>query len=194
MERHSNKFRDNSIGALTKIAQVADALAPPGNHITISIQDTKENGTSTGTSTIALSFVATEGISNQGRARSDNIAPLECDGLLFRSQPEIHLYRAFKALGVTFAPLPVFIRGGETYRRIEPDFVLYMGGSLMIVEIDGDGIHQETPLEAHKRTAMFAHEGAYIERVDATECDSPEKARECASRLLMVLTKLKAIK
>jgi len=48
-----------------------------------------------------------------------------CDGLLFRSQPEINLYRAFKALGITFAPLPVFIRGGETYptfRIILPAF------------------------------------------------------------------------
>src|SRR5690606_20385178 len=61
--------------------------------------------------------------SNQGCVRSNNVAPLTVDGLLFRSQAEIHLYRALKACGVSCAPLAVFVRGGESYRRIEPDFL-----------------------------------------------------------------------
>jgi hypothetical protein len=140
----------------------------------------------------AKAYLTGNGITNQGRARSDNLAPRMCDGLLFRSQPEIYLYRAFKALGITFAPLPVFIRGGETYRRIEPDFVLYKDGIFMIVEVDGDTVHRETPLEAHYRTTMLVHEGAHVERVNAKECDTPSKANECASRMLGVLKKLKA--
>jgi hypothetical protein len=135
-----------------------------------------------------------KGITNQGRARSDNLAPLMADGLLFRSQPEINLYRAFKALGITFAPLPVFIRGGESYRRIEPDFVLFKDGVLMIVEVDGDTVHRETPVEAHYRTTMLVHEGAHVERVNAKDCETPEKARQCAGRLLEILKKLKANK
>jgi hypothetical protein len=115
-----------------------------------------------------------------------------CDGLLFRSQPEINLYKALKARGITFAPLPVFIRGGDTYRRIEPDFVLFKDSIMMIVEVDGDTVHRETPLEAHYRTTLLAHEGAHVERVDAKDCETPEKARECATRLLEVLCKLKA--
>ena len=140
----------------------------------------------------AKAFLMGKGITNQGRARSDNVAPRMCDGLLFRSQPEINLYRAFKALGITFAPLPVFIRGGETYRRIEPDFVLFKDGVLMIVEVDGDTVHRETPLEAHYRTTLLVHEGAHVERVNAKDCETPEKAKECAARLLEVLKKLKA--
>jgi hypothetical protein len=132
-----------------------------------------------------------KGITNQGRARSDNIAPRMCDGLLFRSQQEINLDRAFKALGISFAPLPVFIRGGETYRRIEPDFVLFKDGVLMIVEVDGDTVHRETPLEAHFRTTLLVHEGAHVERVNAKDCETPEKARECANRLVEILQKLK---
>ena len=50
----------------------------------------------------AKSWVAGQGISNQGRARSDNLAPRSADGLLFRSQPEIYLYRAFKSLGISY--------------------------------------------------------------------------------------------
>jgi len=142
----------------------------------------------------AKDFVTGKGVTNQGRARSDNIAPRMCDGLLFRSQPEIHLYRAFKAIGVTFAPLPVFIRGGETYRRIEPDFVIFKDGVFLVVEVDGDTVHHESPLDAHNRTTMLAHEGAHIERVNANECDTPEKARQCAARMMAVLAKLKANK
>jgi hypothetical protein len=140
----------------------------------------------------AKAFLTGKGVTNQGRARSDNVAPLMCDGLLFRSHQEINLYRALKARGITFAPLPVFIRGGETYRRIEPDFVLFKDGVMMVVEVDGDTVHRETPLEAHYRTTMLVHEGAHVERVGAKDCETPEKAGECAARLLGLLNKLKA--
>jgi very-short-patch-repair endonuclease len=99
-----------------------------------------------------------------------------------------------KTLGVTFAPLPVFIQGGETYRRIEPDFVVYKGRQVMVVEVDGDTVHHETPVEAHNRTTMLVHEGAHVERVSATECETAEKARECAMRLMDVLMKIKSWK
>lgn len=103
----------------------------------------------------AAAWLTGSKVSNQGRVRSNNVAPLTVDGLLFRSQPEIHLYRALKALGVSFAPLPVFVRGGESYSRIEPDFVVVHAGITMIVEVDGDTVHQETPAEAHARTSML---------------------------------------
>lgn len=140
----------------------------------------------------AKAWLAGSGVTNQGRVRSDNVAPRTCDGLLFRSQPEILLYKAFKAQGVSFAPLPVFVRGGEEYRRIEPDFVVLKDGIVMIVEVDGDTVHQETPAEAHTRTMMLMHEGAYVERVKASECETAELATACAKRLLQVISKLKA--
>jgi hypothetical protein len=61
-----------------------------------------------------LAWLRGEGVTNQGRVRSDNIAARQYDGLLFRSEEEINLYRAFKAAGVSFAPLPVFVRGGNS--------------------------------------------------------------------------------
>ena len=133
-----------------------------------------------------------KGMTNQGRVRSDNVAGLTCDGLLFRSQPEIWLYQALKSLGVSFAPLPVFVRGGEAYRRIEPDFVVFKGGVLMIVEVDGDTVHRESPVEAHARTTMLVHEGAHVERVRADECADAQKARACATRLIGILEKIRA--
>jgi hypothetical protein len=142
----------------------------------------------------AKAYVSGQGISNQGRARSDNLAPRMCDGLLFRSQPEIHLYKALKSAGVTFAPLPVFIRGGDTYRRIEPDFVVLKNGLVLIVEVDGDTVHRETPLDAHNRTTMMGREGAVIERVNASECETPEKARLCAAKIMDLIVKHKANK
>lgn len=137
----------------------------------------------------AKTWLAGDGVSNQGRVRSDNIAPKECDGLLFRSQPEIYLYKALKKLGVTFAPLPVFLQGGENYRRIEPDFVIIKDGLIMVVEVDGDTVHHETPAEAHDRTTILLHEGAYLERVNASECSSPESAMKYAEKLLQLIAK-----
>jgi hypothetical protein len=135
----------------------------------------------------AATYLSGAGITNQGRVRSDNIASRQVDGLLFRSEPEIHLYRAFKALGVTFAPLPVFLRGGSAYARLEPDFVLIKGGRVMVVEVDGDTYHRESPVDAHERLLPLDREGAKIERVRASQCETPEAARACAEELVQLL-------
>ena len=134
------------------------------------------------------------GITNQGRVRSDNIAARNADGLLFRSQAEINLYKALKNLGVPFAPLPVFVKGGDDYKRIEPDFIIIKDGIFMMVEVDGDTVHHETPAEAHTRTSMLAHEGAQVERVTASDCSTAEKATVCARRLLEVIDRTKSRK
>jgi hypothetical protein len=139
----------------------------------------------------AQAWASGKNITNQGRVRSNNIASRSCDGLLFRSQPEIFLYQALKSAGVSFAPLPVFVRGGAEYRRIEPDFVLLKEGVVMIVEVDGDTVHQETPAEAHDRTTMLLHEGALVERIKASDCDTQDKAKACAQKLMQVLKKRK---
>jgi hypothetical protein len=140
----------------------------------------------------ARAWLSGSGVTNQGRVRSDNIAAREADGLLFRSEPEINLYRGLKAARVSFAPLPVFVRGGQEYRRIEPDFVIVKDGLLMVVEVDGDTVHQETPAEADARTTMLQHEGAHVERVRAQECATPEAAKFYVKHLLQVLAKLKS--
>ncbi len=140
----------------------------------------------------ALHWLNGEGINNQGRVRSTNIAARQEDGLLFRSQPEIYLYHALKRTGITMAPLPVFLRGGESYARIEPDFVLFSDRVLMIVEVDGGTVHRETPVEAEQRVSMFKNEGAFVHRVSSSACDTEEKARACAAELLKILIKLKA--
>src|SRR5262249_3271568 len=80
----------------------------------------------------AKAWLRGSGVNNQGRVRSDNVAPVMVDGLLFRSQPEVNLYRALRAAGICLAPLPVFVRGGEAYRRIEPDFVLVKDGLILV--------------------------------------------------------------
>lgn len=132
----------------------------------------------------AKAWLRGAGTNNQGRVRSDNLPSREIDGLLFRSWPEVHLYQALKTLGVAFAPLPVFLRGGDKYQRLEPDFVVLQEGAVLVIEVDGDPFHVESPAEADERTRIFKHEGALIERVRATACDTPEKAVACAKKLL----------
>jgi len=140
----------------------------------------------------ANNWVTGKGVNNQGRVRSDNIPSTTVDGLLFRSQNEVLFYKALKSLGVSFAPLPVFIRGGEKYRRIEPDFVIVKNGVVLVVEVDGDTVHNETPAEAHDRTTMLRYEGVEIERIRASECQTPDQAVACAKRMLQVIDKIKS--
>lgn len=139
----------------------------------------------------AKAWLAGSGVNNQGRVRSDNIATKECDGLLFRSQEEVCLYKALKPIGVSFAPLPVFVRGGKDYHRIEPDFLLVKDGITMVVEVDGDTVHRELPSEAHARTSILGLEGVHIERVSASDCRTQEQAEVCAKKMLGIIEKLK---
>ena len=138
----------------------------------------------------AKAWAEGKGISNQGRVRSTNIAPFEEDGLLFRSKPEICLYRALKGLGVTLAPLPVFIRGGQEYMRLEPDFVLVHRGAMMIVEVDGEAFHLEAPVDAHERLAVLSREGVHTERVRAADCATDALAGACAIELVAILDRI----
>lgn len=142
----------------------------------------------------AQKWLRGEGLNNQGRVRSDNIAARAHDGLLFRSQAEINLYDALKRLGVYMAPLPVFVRGGDTYQRLEPDFVLIHQGVLVVVEVDGATVHRESPTEAHARTVGLQQEGVRIERVSAANCATRQAAAQCAASLMKALVKYSALR
>jgi hypothetical protein len=139
----------------------------------------------------AIAWLAGEGVNNQGRVRSDNVAPITYKGLQFRSNEEVNLYKALMPLGVSFAPLPVFLRGGAEYKRIEPDFVIIKSGVMMQVEVDGDTVHHESPADADARTTMMENEGVLVLHVKASECRTPELATECAKRILDRIAKLK---
>lgn len=142
----------------------------------------------------ANKWVAGEGVTNQGRVRSQNIASREEDGLLFRSDYEIRFYKALKLLGVPFAPLPVFLRGGNEYQRIEPDFVIIKNGVVLVVEIDGKTSHPETPAEAHTRLAMLEYQGVRTVRIEASECRTQEQANAQAKRVLQFIDQIKSSK
>ena len=129
------------------------------------------------------------GVTNQGRVRSDAVATKQYDGLLFRSRPEVLFYNALKSSGVPFAPLSVVLNAAVPKRRVEPDFILFKEGLAMIVEIDGDLFHVETPSAAHERLKFLTEEGLILERINATECDTHEKAREAVERVLRTLEK-----
>lgn len=123
-----------------------------------------------------FTFKYGERITNQGRVRSDNIAPLKCDGLLFRSYPEINFYKALKRNGILFSPLPAYILGGEYYKRCEPDFVIIKDGKSIIIEVDGEEFHKGTKQYDIEKSLMFEREGLYTIRISASDCNTEESA------------------
>lgn len=128
-------------------------------------------------------------VNNQANVRSDNPPYMREDGLYFRSRSEICIYKALKAEGVVFAPLPVFLQGGKAYRRVEPDFVILRKNHVTILEIDGDAFHQENPAEAQERLGLFSAEGADTVHVKAEDCDTDEKAKATVRKLLVQIDK-----
>lgn len=104
------------------------------------------------------------------------------------------MYEAMKSRGIYFAPLPVVIRGGKTYERLEPDFLVIDQGVTMVVEVDGDTVHRESPAEAHTRTQGLAHHGVRIERVRADDCLTRAGADICAQRLATAIARYRTLK
>jgi hypothetical protein len=142
----------------------------------------------------AKAWVSGKGMTNQGRVRSSNIASKTKDGLLFRSEPEILLYQALKKEGISFAPLPVFIRGGPSFQRMEPDFIIIKNGITLQVEVDGDTVHHETAAEAQTRVAMLEDEGVHVHRIAAGECDTVDKAQACAKKIVQKIANRRELK
>ena len=74
-------------------------------------------------------------------------------------------------------------------KRIEPDFMVMKDGVVMVVEVDGQFTHRETPLKAHEREAVFRDEGVQFTRVGAT--NSPESASAAVNRVLATIQRVK---
>lgn len=139
----------------------------------------------------ALRFIKGEGLTNQGRVRSDNIASKQFKGLLFRSEAEIVLFEALTRAQLAVAPLPVFIRIGKVYNRLEPDFVIVFKGLTFIVEVDGDTYHKELPAEADKRLVPLTYEGVEVKRIRASELTSSQAADEVVKDLIQFMSRRK---
>lgn len=136
-----------------------------------------------------------ETVSNQGRVRSTNIATIQEDGLLFRSEPEVMFYRAAKKAGLVFAPLPVFLqrRNDKDHRR-EPDFVIVQDGITLIVELDGRTTHRESPVEAQERLAFMTDQGVNLHRIPSNKCWTEENAARCVVEVKGVIERLKKLR
>lgn len=140
----------------------------------------------------ALRFVKGEGVTNQGRVRSDNIASKQHQGLLFRSKAEITLFDALTRAKLAVAPLPVFVRIGKVYNRLEPDFVVIYKGLTFVVEVDGDTYHRELPAEADKRLVPLTHEGVEVRRMRAADLETTEAADAAVRELVNYMAHRKA--
>ena len=140
----------------------------------------------------AMRFVRGEGVTNQGRVRSDNIASKEHRGLLFRSKAEITLFEAMQRAHLAIAPLPVFVRVGKSYNRLEPDFVVVFQGLTFVVEVDGDTFHRESPADADKRLIPLTYEGVEVRRIRAEEVATDAMADAAVKDLVQFMTKRKA--
>lgn len=181
-------------GRLTAtFAEVAQPILPLSENDTFQgVRISPTGRPSAGWREEAAAWISGVGVTNQGRVRSDNIATREVDGLLFRSDAEVNLYRALKRRGVTFAPLPVFLRGGGSYARLEPDFIVIKDGIVYQVEVDGDTYHRESPVDAQRRTAPMEYEGVKVRRYAASQLANEAAANEVVDGLLRWIEKEKA--
>jgi len=139
----------------------------------------------------AIRFAKGEGVTNQGRVRSDNIASMQHQGLLFRSKAEITLFNAMTRAQLAVAPLPVFVRIGKVYNRLEPDFLVIYKGLTFVVEVDGDTFHKELPAEADKRLVPLTYEGVEVRRIRATDLSNDVEADKVVRDLIEFMARRK---
>jgi hypothetical protein len=182
--------RDATQEAIKEVA-LSFFNSTPDNHLGSVVLTPKIEQANMGWRENALRFVKGEGVTNQGRVRSDNIASKQHLGLLFRSKAEITLFEALTRAKLAVAPLPVFVRIGKSYNRLEPDFVVVHKGLTFVVEVDGDTYHRELPAEADKRLIPLTYEGVEVRRIRAAELRTNEDADAVVRDLIQFMTKRK---
>lgn len=82
------------------------------------------------------------------------------------------------------APLPVFVRIGKNYHRIEPDFVVIYQGLTFVIEVDGDTFHPESRAEADKRLIPVTHDGIEVRRIKAEDVSDEARAEVVVRKLI----------
>ena len=180
-----------TLEAIDSIAQEIDrtmrevvSSVTPNDFVNVAIKIDCEAGYDARWRDEIAKMLSGELVSNQGRVRSDNIAKIQYEGLLFRSEPEVFFYRAAKRRGLPIAPLPVFVQGGNDYHRTEPDFVIIKDGVTVIVELDGNQFHRETPVQAQNRLRFLTQQGASLYRVESSRCATLQGADECLAEVI----------
>jgi hypothetical protein len=125
--------------------------------------------------------------SNQGRIRSDSIAQVQVDGLLFRSRCEANAFQALVDNGQTVLPLPAVVSGSPQLRRFEPDFILIRRFGPIVLEIDGSPFHNKSKEEEERRLEPLTKNGIKVRRIDADRVSTPWAARQAIQTLLAEL-------
>jgi hypothetical protein len=100
-------------------------------------------------------------------------APVEHDGLRFRSRAETRVYDALKGRHVLFFPNAAAILGGKQGdEKREPDFLVCAGGKWGVLEVMGERYHPgATAARDHERARLFKDYGLhFIEFYDAARC------------------------
>ncbi len=116
----------------------------------------------------AQELLLEDGCNNQNRVFPSNVAPIYYDKLRFRSKAEIYVYDALVERGLAFAPMCVLVQASaEKYSKIEPDFIIFYKGRYVVLEIDGQPWHRESPCEAELRLSPMIQNGAIIKRLNA---------------------------
>ena len=110
---------------------------------------------------------------------------------MFRSKAEITLFTALTKAKLAVAPLPVFVRIGKTYNRLEPDFVVIYKGLTFVVEVDGDTFHRELPAEADRRLVPLTYEGVEVRRIRAADLETEEAANLAVADLIEFMARRK---
>jgi very-short-patch-repair endonuclease len=101
------------------------------------------------------------------------------------------LFQALLRARLPVAPLPVFVRVGKQYNRLEPDFVVIYKGLTFVIEVDGDTYHKESPSEADKRLIPLTYEGVEVRRINASDLKTAEAADAVVRDLLQFMANRK---
>lgn len=109
-------------------------------------------------------------------------APLRHDGLVFRSQEHILLYKALLAHNVSCAVLPAFVHGRLALERHAPDLVVVRDGAIVVIHLIGETLALPPAASLLAATLQM---GATVVRINVRECATLELAERCATRIVL---------
>lgn len=101
---------------------------------------------------------------------------LSCSGCYYRSKSEVKIAKYLERIGINFiANARGRFRNDNLTKTIEPDFIVFYNGKCAVLEVDGEGFHDNSALENERDRTLLQNIFLFVKHYPASLCYNDPK-------------------
>ena len=92
-------------------------------------------------------------------------------GCYYRSRSEVKIAKTLDELGISFlANARGRFKNNSLTKTIEPDFIVFLAGKFAVLEVDGEGFHDDSEYEKERDSILLKNGSLFVEHYSASLC------------------------